>query len=128
MLLAVYGTLRKRERLDSWLNLEPLSTERLPGFEMYNLGSYPYVIRGEGEIVIEVYDAKTHTLNNIGDMEQGAGYKTMAVETSQGTALIFYMDTFDDANLQDYRQNPDGKYPQIIDGDWVKYRVNTGGK
>lgn len=55
MILAAYGTLRRGGRLEHYMG-EPkyLGTEIVPGFDMFSLGSYPYIIQGNGSIKDQV--------------------------------------------------------------------------
>lgn len=119
MLIAVYGTLRKGDYNHEYLKgYEPLATERLDGFEMFNLGgAYPYIARGADSITIEVYDIPPEVLKPIEDMEVGAGYIMVKCKTSLGMADIFIMSEEDHANQQTQRHIP----PKILSGDWFEW-------
>jgi gamma-glutamylcyclotransferase (GGCT)/AIG2-like uncharacterized protein YtfP len=53
----VYGTLRKGEGLNPYLdNFKFLGAGKLKGYDMYSNGSYPMIVKGEGEVVGELYE------------------------------------------------------------------------
>jgi gamma-glutamylcyclotransferase (GGCT)/AIG2-like uncharacterized protein YtfP len=53
----VYGTLRQKERAHNKLGLSKFVEEvRVDGFDMYNLGGFPGIIKGKGSIVGETYE------------------------------------------------------------------------
>jgi gamma-glutamylcyclotransferase (GGCT)/AIG2-like uncharacterized protein YtfP len=126
MLIAVYGTLRRggglheAYRLDE---LDMLARETLKGFDMYSLGAYPYVVQGDGEITVELYNADIVTAYQIERMERGAGYQVQAVSTSQGEATIFYMTPEEDARLQNPENSWFSKPEPIQDGDWMAFKA-----
>lgn len=122
MILAVYGTLRRGDNNDHFLNgCKLLSTERVEGFEMYNLrGSYPYIARGADSITVEVYDVSPETLVPIERMERGAGYDMVKCKTSQGIGKIFCMTEKVHAELQTGTDRP----PKIVSGDWFEWLRN----
>lgn len=120
MLVAVYGTLRRGDNNDGYLSgYEILSTERVEGFEMYNLGgAYPYIARGADDITVEVYDVPEEVLARIERMERGAGYDKVKCKTSLGMADIFCMTEVAHAELQTgARSIP----PKILSGDWFEW-------
>lgn len=120
MLLAVYGTLRAGDyNYDRFMHgYMPLASERVEGFEMFNLGGmYPYIARGADNITVEVYDISEETLAPIESMERGAGYDMVKCKTSVGMASIFCMTEADHANMQTGVRIP----PKIISGDWFEW-------
>lgn len=119
MLIAVYGTLRKGDYNDSYLRgYKPLSTERVDGFEMYNLGgSYPYIARGADSITVEVYDVPEEVFVPIERMERGAGYDLAVAKTTSGPAKIFCMTEERHAEYQTGTSRP----PKIMTGDWFEW-------
>lgn len=53
----VYGTLRKGEGLNEYMgNFKYLGVTKIDGFEIYSNGYFPMIIRGNGEVVGEVYE------------------------------------------------------------------------
>lgn len=119
MLIAVYGTLRKGDYNDGFLQkYKPLSTERVEGFEMFNLGgSYPYVARGADDITVEVYDVPEEVFAPIERMERGAGYDVSKAKTTFGVADIFCMTEKAHAALQTGTSRP----LKIMSGDWFEW-------
>lgn len=75
-IIAAYGTLRKgfynHDRFDG---VKYLGTTRIKGFDLYNLGPYPCVVKNpEGELTIDLLEVTPITKTNIDRMEIGAGY------------------------------------------------------
>jgi gamma-glutamylcyclotransferase (GGCT)/AIG2-like uncharacterized protein YtfP len=120
MLIAVYGTLRKGDANDRYLRgYSPVSTERVEGFEMFNLrGAYPYIARGGDDITVEVYDVPEEVVAPIERMERGSGYEMCKVKTTAGIADIFYMAEEKHAR---YQTSPYGAPPKILSGDWFTW-------
>ena len=118
-LIAVYGTLRKGDYNHRYLRgHDPVSIERVQGFEMYNLGgAYPYVARGGDDITVEVYDVPADVFARISGMETGAGYETCKVKTVPGLADMFYFDEKRHASMQTGHSIP----PRILSGDWFEW-------
>jgi gamma-glutamylcyclotransferase (GGCT)/AIG2-like uncharacterized protein YtfP len=123
MLIAVYGTLRKGEYNHEYIQgYEPLSTERVEGFEMYNLsGMYPYIARGADSITVEVYDLPEGVVARVESMERGAGYDMCTVQTTKGNAQIFYMPEEEHAVYQSAEVK---RPPKILSGDWFPWLRN----
>jgi gamma-glutamylcyclotransferase (GGCT)/AIG2-like uncharacterized protein YtfP len=117
--LAVYGTLRGQGRLhDDYLRGATFrGAVKLNGYDMWSLGSYPYVTKGKGTILAEIWEAKEWQATNTARMEMGAGYRLKIVETIHGPALLFYMPLAKHTEWQENRYD-DNKIP---DGDWMQY-------
>lgn len=122
MLIAVYGTLRWGQgNHNRYLKgIEPLSQEMVNGYEMFNLnGSYPYITRGDGSILVELYDLTDYqyTVWLIDDMELDAGYERGSVSTSVGNAMIYEMPRERHEQLRQAGNRP----PKILSGDWFEW-------
>lgn len=137
MKLAVYGTLRKGESNHQYYipTVEPLGIEVVPDYEMYDLGSYPYVISRPqaveedvrpSTITVEVYDLLPDVANRIAEMEQGAGYEVAVIPTQFGDALLFYMDTYEHERRQRQNKEHGYKLDQIPDGNWLSRATLAG--
>lgn len=112
---AVYGSLREGHGNNRMLQDSHLiSREVLKGWDMYSLGSFPYVVRGRGKIVVEVYEITDREIGPIVGMEHGAGYRVELVNTSVGLAGLFAMPY----PLKNYMVAVPG-------GDWTTYRQRT---
>jgi len=117
--VAVYGSLRKGLHNHGLLkDATFLGSERIKGFNMHSLGSFPFVTtRGatsESEITIEVYEVTPAEFRRL-DMLEGypSFYDRMLVQTSYGQAWIYFIDQ-------------DGSYStvqneRVQDGDWYKF-------
>ena len=125
MLIAVYGTLRKGDRLHrGYLKSPPLlATERVSGFEMYHYSGYPYVAEGDGDITVEVYDIPKDVYMGVYGMERSAGYEVATINTSVGEADLFYV-TAQAHEREQGRLNYKGEAdapPRILSGDWFEW-------
>jgi gamma-glutamylcyclotransferase (GGCT)/AIG2-like uncharacterized protein YtfP len=92
MLVSVYGTLREGLRNNSYLkDSEYLGMDILNGFLMFDLGSYPGVIKyGNEKIVVDVYNVDENTLDNLDFLEsEGRLYSREIVDTSFGPSYIY---------------------------------------
>ncbi len=96
MLVAVYGTLKKNYG-NHWFLRECklLSSERLSGWTMVNLGAFPAVSPSENTrtIAVEVYEI---TEQNLEDLDNLEGYPYLydrtEVQTSKGPAWLYFID------------------------------------
>lgn len=115
MLVAVYGTLREGDCNHHMLGNEPkfLTQERIPDFQMYNLGGmFPYITRDEGSVLVEVYDVTQEAYDRCNRMEGEAGYETTKIKTSVGEATLWHM-----TELAHTRQ----RSVKILSGDWFEW-------
>lgn len=107
-LIAVYGSLREHEYNHTLLKQQTkLSTERVKGFLMYDLGPFPAVVKGDGEITVELYSVTLPTFERIHSMEVGAGYQIEYIETSKGRAMMYIFESI--------------LPPLVESGDWSEY-------
>lgn len=110
--VGVYGSLRKTMGNHRMMEgATYLGTEVIKGWNMFSLGSFPYVTRGKGQIVIELYDVPASVINPVDRMEFGAGYVLSSVDTTHGIAEIYSMNRF----TSSWPQEP------VPSGDWVEY-------
>lgn len=123
MIFAVYGTLRKGDYNSYRLaGKEPISTELIHGFDMYDLGGYPYIVRGSGEVLFELYECSWTEMASTISMELGAGYQIDEVDTSMGKAAIFlYTDTARQRQLEWAGKDNRRENVKIVGGDWLTY-------
>ncbi|MBD3814901.1 MAG: gamma-glutamylcyclotransferase [Halothiobacillus sp.] len=89
--VAVYGTLRLGQRNHRLLEgYKCLGTTTLAGFDMYNLGAFPAVTHGAGEITVEVYEIGTRALKMLDHLEGFPDFHDReTVETPFGDAVIY---------------------------------------
>jgi gamma-glutamylcyclotransferase (GGCT)/AIG2-like uncharacterized protein YtfP len=113
MKVAVYGTLRRGGGLHhSYMRKAKfMGKEVLRGYKMYSLGQYPYVIVGDGDITVEIYDVKPQLYDRLESMESRVGYDVATVNTMFGEAAIFYMSPLMHERLQQ----------RVFNGDWLQY-------
>ena len=117
--VAVYGSLRKGLHNHGLLaQAKSLGTERIKGFNMYSLGSFPFVTTrgttGESEITIEVYEVTPAEFRRL-DMLEGypSFYNRILVDTTHGQAWIYYIDNDDSYSTT--------RNERVQDGDWLKF-------
>lgn len=119
MLMAVYGSLRKDMHNSHKLSTAQfLGVETIWGYDMYSLGSYPYIIKGEGKVTFEIYEVPEREAKAIARMELGAGYREEQLETEYGMATIYVMASEEHARYQRRGQ----VYSKVEHGDWCKER------
>lgn len=121
--LAVYGTLREGGRLHYYLGgAQLMGAQYIDGYAMYSLGSFPYIIKGAGRILVEVYEVEDNEAAHAEDMERGAGYEMDVVRTSWGDAHVFYMtEAAHRREIGWHGMEP----PKIHNGDWLSYAADS---
>lgn len=122
--VGVYGSLRKGHGNWAWsFARDPEKVLKVQGFKMFGLfgDSFPCIVEDEGEIVVELYAVSTvdvHTLYEIDDMEQGAGYKRIIKEVDGEKFVLYYYDKDDEKTKECLEVHTTG---QIEKGDWTEY-------
>lgn len=119
-LVAVYGSLRQGKGNHRILNNEQteyLGTCRVEGFDMYSMGSFPFITDGDGEITVEVYRVTDETTAQRLDNLEGypSFYNRKQVQTEYGLAWIYFINDYDVS-----------RYQPVSDGDWVTFHQSTG--
>jgi gamma-glutamylcyclotransferase (GGCT)/AIG2-like uncharacterized protein YtfP len=114
-LVAVYGSLRKGLHNHSLIDADYESQEKIQlPLTMVSLGGFPALVTGEGinnNITVETYWVDDITFRRLDQLEGYPHfYNRKQVETSQGRAWIYYMDSPVKA-FQDV----------VVDGDWADY-------
>ncbi|WP_075182729.1 gamma-glutamylcyclotransferase [Pantoea sp. 1.19] len=109
MRIIVYGSLRRKQGNSHWMtNAQWLGDHTINGYELYDLGLYPGVIVGEGQVQCEVYRIDAGTLGELDALRtKGGEYKRHLVHTPYGSAWLYL-----------YQRSVTGK-PRIDSGDWV---------
>lgn len=110
MRIIVYGSLRRKQGNSHWMtNAQWLGDHRLEGYEIYDLGHYPAVIPGEGEVFCEVYRINSSILAELDELKSNAkDYKRELIQTPYGCAWIYLY------------QHPIAGLPRIESGDWLR--------
>lgn len=118
---AFYGTLRKHQGNHRWSVAKDIGskfdgTHVIPGYKMFSLGGYPFVISStssDDSIVVELYElSDPEIISSIHWMEIGAGYHVEEIVVNDKTYNLY---------VQEPRYR---KYPEVPNGDWVKYSGN----
>lgn len=110
MRIIVYGSLRKEQGNSHWMtNAQLLGECRLSGYELYDLGYYPAVVPGTGDLYCEVYRIDAPILSELDQLKNnGRDYKRELVATPYGSAWMYlYL-------------HPVDELKKIVSGDWIK--------
>ena len=91
--IAVYGSLRKGCTNHHYLyEATYLGTDHLEGWQMYSNGSFPYVLKGNGKITIEVYEVTRETFACIDELEgYPHHYDRKIVGTRHGKSWLYFV-------------------------------------
>ncbi|WP_130832026.1 gamma-glutamylcyclotransferase family protein [[Erwinia] mediterraneensis] len=110
MRIIVYGTLRRKQGNSHWMtNAQWLGDHQIEGYELYNLGLYPGVIAGDGQVYCEVYRIDASTLAELDALRtRGDEYKRQLIPTPYGSAWLYV-----------YQRSVAG-CQRIVNGDWVR--------
>lgn len=116
--ILVYGSLRNGMYNNSRIfgsNREPIETIVMEGYDLYSLGSYPAIKKGDNKVVMELLEVSEEEYERIERMELGAGYITEYSEEYKAYFWV-YKDAYDFLKT---------KKP-IESGDWVQYLTDKG--
>lgn len=113
--IAVYGSLREglQNHIYYMSDAQLIGTETIQGFDMYSLGMYPCITKGEGTVLFEIYDVEDDVAKAIEFMETSAGYRKASLSTKYGEAEVYVYppDSIERYNIS-YK---------VTGGDWKDY-------
>ena len=105
----VYGTLMKGMRNHYYLKDSTyLGVDEIEGYTMYNIGSYPGIVKGSDRIKGEVYEVTQETLDMM-DALEGEGYLYLreTINTKYGEAYVYvYNKSIDELIVLPYDMQP----------------------
>lgn len=109
MRIIVYGSLRRKQGYSHWMtNAQWLGDHQIDGYELYDLGSYPGVVPGKGQVYCEVYRVDASILGELDALRTPYGeYKRQLIWTPYGGAWLYIY------------QYPITGRQQIKSGDWL---------
>lgn len=120
---AVYGSLRSGcyNGISFGFNEKTLKVPavRIPGYKMYSLSAYPYILESEDEndsIVIEVFECSDEIFRRVTSMEIGAGYVSHEILISGEDGKVYPCTIYVYDNKWHYQNAK-----QVVKGDWVEY-------
>lgn len=89
--IAAYGTLKKGFYNNSRFKNNYIETAKIDGYQLYDLGPYPAVIRDENakDLVVDVLEVDDNEKQAIDRMEQGAGYHLETVNINGRNCTIY---------------------------------------
>jgi len=95
---------------------EPLTRFKdhvLDGFDMFDLGSYPGILRGAGSIIVEIHVISREKYERIKRMELSSGYheELVKVKGIRQKLPIFVRNDERDRTFKN----------RVLSGDWKKY-------
>jgi gamma-glutamylcyclotransferase (GGCT)/AIG2-like uncharacterized protein YtfP len=114
-LVAVYGSLRKGLGNHPVIEgAECKGNTIIKGWDLYSLGAYPFVVEGENELTVEVYEVDSEMRQRRLDGLEGYPnfYDRIQVDTEFGKAWIYFM----------HEKYTEGA-PLVEHGDWTKYKA-----
>lgn len=120
-LIFVYGTLmRGKSNHDSFLGDSCfLGNGKIDGYEMYDLGSFPGIIKGEGKVSGEVYAVTDAELKAIDRLEgEGSLYRKVRTEVRMEDGDLLAADAYVYLHSVENAKRICGKYG---DGEYVWY-------
>jgi gamma-glutamylcyclotransferase (GGCT)/AIG2-like uncharacterized protein YtfP len=115
--LFVYGTLRKGERKKHFLkNCLFIGYAKAKGYLLYNLGVFPAMVEGDGEVVGEVYEIPESLLKELDWFERVPySYRRELIEVMFEDGQTMYVYAYI------YNENIEEKGGKLIpSGDWKK--------
>jgi gamma-glutamylcyclotransferase (GGCT)/AIG2-like uncharacterized protein YtfP len=106
----VYGSLRRKQGNSRWMtNAQWLGSDRLAGYDLYDVGLYPAAVPGEGIIEGEVYRIDSATLQQLDQLKRvPRQHQRQLVMTSWGRAWVYLY------------QRPVVHLKRIPSGDWIQ--------
>lgn len=91
MRIIVYGSLRREQGNSHWMtNAQWLGEYKINGYELYDLGHYPAVIIGDGEVNCEVYRIDSSILSELDELKANTrDYRRQLISTPYGSAWLY---------------------------------------
>jgi gamma-glutamylcyclotransferase (GGCT)/AIG2-like uncharacterized protein YtfP len=89
--IAVYGTLKRGYGLhNTFPEMTHIGDTTVEGFTLFSNGAYPAATPKSGRVIfVEIYDVPEGVFQYIHDIERGAGYDLVPVETEHGPAEMW---------------------------------------
>lgn len=120
MKYAVYGTLRLNQGnyyniLHNAKGVKYLETKRIDGYDMFSIGGFPGVIRGEGSIVVDVFQVDNPLIESRLDSLEG-------YDPIMGAEGSWYDKQQTDDGEWIYIWQEERHNGKISHGDWVKHK------
>jgi gamma-glutamylcyclotransferase (GGCT)/AIG2-like uncharacterized protein YtfP len=113
--VAVYGSLRKDEynytrfRHSFGPGINYIKTIEIEGFDLYSLGQYPGIIKGDNKLIVDILKVTEEVGNVIDGMEYGAGYISEMINVEGDLVKIYIYDGSVDSEKL------------VESGDWSEY-------
>lgn len=91
MRIIVYGSLRRHQGNSHWMtNAQWLGDHEITGYTLYDLGHYPAVVPGDGNVYCEVYRIDSSTLAELDALRTKSGeYRRILIGTPFGSAWMY---------------------------------------
>lgn len=122
MKLFVYGTLLKGLERESVLAESKYLGTVVIQARMFNLGNYPGIIDGEGQVIGEIYEIDQPTLNKLDQVEGYFPDEPKGSEYIRKEVRIVSTEIEDTVVAYFYNQQVE-ESDRILSGDYRKYRL-----
>ena len=122
MKLFVYGTLLKGLERESVLSESRYLGTVVIQARMYDLGSYPGIIDGEGQVIGEIYEIDQDTLNKLDKVEGYIPDKPKCSKYIRKEVNIVSTEV-DDTVIAYFYNHQVKESGRILSGDYRKYRL-----
>lgn len=116
-LVAVYGSLREGLGNHGVIKgAEKKGDTVIKGWDLYSLGAFPFILKGNNALTVEVYQVDSETRQARLDALEGypSFYDRTKVETEFGEAWIYFMHEM-------YSRGA----PLVEHGDWFKFKTEA---
>ena len=95
----VYGTLMKGERNHHFLeDSKLLGASSVEGYDMYNVGWFPAIIRGDSRILGELYEVSQEDMPSIDALEGEGSLYRRRCEITKGNEIAYLYEYLDDTS------------------------------
>lgn len=118
----VYGSLREGAyNYDAFKRYYPEGYNKIgqtviDGYDLHSLGSYPFIVEGEGKLIVDIMECSPDCFRAINGMELGAGYQAELINVElNGEIIEGTIYTFSKKDIN-YSQE------HVKSGDWIKYK------
>lgn len=117
--IGVYGSLRKGEynferfvEAYGTTNIKVLSEGVvIEGYNLYNLGPYPAITKGDNNLTIDVLSVSENVYNSIRAMELGAGYNEESIKIPR----------YNDVKIYTFKEGSFPKERLVESGNWSEF-------
>ena len=97
-----YGTLKRGGGLNAyWMKKAKFITEDTVKGELYSLGAYPALFRGDKDVPGEVFSVPLDDYDIMREMEESAGFEASNAITKSGESVKIFLYRFSDVKKKE---------------------------